>query len=404
MKNKFQDLTYTCAIMLLLFTSVHLNAQTDAKTSYFNSDGSVYVSNPGYPKFNWNSTPMYYMFGDIERVLTPEEVSYIAARTDFICIEKSHGLKVYGASELGAKHEIAAFKKEKPEIKALFYFNSAYAWPFSSYSKNFTPEQINNHPDLKAFLLKDPETGALAYRDHYIQLVYFFDVLNPDFRKWWVDTVAKGVEESGADGAFIDQMHGFDYLREDKSAEVAKAQGELMAALKNKLGPDKIVLGNNAAEVEAVFPSADAFMFEHAGQEFTTKEVLLKEWDQMLKIAKAGKISIYRFGAKTTGTALAKADKKTKQAAMPKLSQDQVTFYQACYLIGAQPYAYFQYNWSWNLADGNLVNYPELSKPLGAPKGAYKRVTPVGWEFTREFEHASVWLDTENRKAKITWK
>jgi hypothetical protein len=43
-------------------------------------------------------------------------------------------------------------------------------------------------------------------------------------------------------------------------------------------------------------------------------------------------------------------------------------------------------------------------KPLGAPKEAYKRVNPEGWEFTREFEHASVWVDTEKREAKINWR
>ena len=60
--------------------------------------------------------------------------------------------------------------------------------------------------------------------------------------------------------------------------------------------------------------------------------------------------------------------------------------------------------WGWDLSDGSLYDYPELHKPLGAPKGAYIRTDPNGWEFTREFEHASVWLDTEKGKAKISWK
>ena len=68
-----------------------------------------------------------------------------------------------------------------------------------------------------------------------------------------------------------------------------------------------------------------------------------------------------------------------------------------------QPYSYFMYSWGWALADGALVDYPELQKPLGAPKGAYNRTSPNGWEFTREFEHANVWINTESRKAKITW-
>lgn len=89
---------------------------------------------------------------------------------------------------------------------------------------------------------------------------------------------------------------------------------------------------------------------------------------------------------------------------MAALAKERLEYYLACYLIGAQPYSYFQYGWGWNLADGSLYDYPELRKPLGAPKGPYQRTNPDGWEFTREFEHAHVWVDTEKGQAKITWQ
>jgi hypothetical protein len=89
---------------------------------------------------------------------------------------------------------------------------------------------------------------------------------------------------------------------------------------------------------------------------------------------------------------------------MAKLAKQRVEFYLACYLIGAQPYSYFQYGWGWTLASGSLHDYPELHRPLGAPKGAYQRSSAKSWQFTREFEYASVWVDTENRQAKITWR
>jgi hypothetical protein len=144
-------------------------------------------------------------------------------------------------------------------------------------------------------------------------------------------------------------------------------------------------------------------MFEHYNNAVMSKESLLKDWEDMLRISKAGKMSIYRFGAKGKG----KTDitiGATNTDGIEQKSKDQLEYYLACYLIGAQPYSYFQWNWGWNLEDGNLIDYPELNKPLGSPKEAYKRVNPEGWIFTREFEHASVWLDTETRKAKITWK
>jgi len=73
------------------------------------SDGSHFKPKDHYPKFSWDTTPMYFMFGDTHRLLSPQEVDSIAARTDFLCIEKSHGRKPLGAAELGAKHEVAAF-------------------------------------------------------------------------------------------------------------------------------------------------------------------------------------------------------------------------------------------------------------------------------------------------------
>ncbi|MDO5968344.1 putative glycoside hydrolase [Flavivirga aquimarina] len=369
------------------------------------SDGSYFENKHFYPKFNWKTTPMYYMFGDSNRVLTPQEIEHIAERTNFICIEKSHGLRQLGAAELGAKHDVAAFKKVKPDIKVLFYFNSAYAWPFTSYNKAFTRENIEEHPELKKFLIIDSETKELEHRRN----TFFFDVLNPEFRDWWVNTVAKGVEFSGADGAFIDQMHGFAWLRKDKSKEVEQAMGDMMAALKTKLGPNKILLGNNAHDkiAQYVFPVIDANMFEHYKNALLSKESLLKDWENMLRIAKAGKISIFRIGVESDSKAQEEKDYyrgRLRNKRLAELSKEKLEYYHACYLIGAQPYSYFQYGWGWQLAHGSLLDYPELQKPLGSPKGAYTRTSPNAWEFTREYEHAKVWVNTETRESKINWK
>jgi len=376
------------------------------KRSFLNSDGSRFVSKARYPKFSWDSTPLYYMFGDGQRVLHPEEVEFIAKRADFLCIEKSHGSRQLGAAELGAKHEAAAFKELKPDMKVLFYFNAARAWPFTSYSKHFRPETIDDHPELNKLLLVNPETGQLERQGS----TYCFDVLKPEMRQWWVDTVAKGVAESGCDGAFIDQMHGYAWLRPDKSNEVEKAMGQLMAALKEAMGPDKILLANNAHQAIAkhVFPVMDACMFEHYRPELLTKEALLRDWDDMLHIAKAGKMSIFRIGVESdrsqSGRQAQRISRADRAKHMAALAKERLEYYLACYLIGAQPYSYFQYGWGWNLADGSLYDYPELRKPLGAPKGPYQRTNPDGWEFTREFEHAHVWVDTEKGQAKITWQ
>ncbi|MGS0527238.1 putative glycoside hydrolase [Zobellia nedashkovskayae] len=406
MKNKIKfqakSIKALCTIYGLFLVCLHSSGQE--QSSLLISDGSDFKAQSYFPKFSWETTPMYYHFGDIDRILEPEEVKFISDRTDFICMEKSHAYNLLGDQVLGTKHEVEAFHEVKPEIKVLFYYNSYVAWPFPRFNKEFTPDGIAKNEELTKFLACDPKTGKLLEKTRGPAFSYYFDAMNPEFREWWVQSAVEGIKISGADGIFIDRMNvdvNANYPVDDLTA-LAEAKGKMMAALREQMGPDKILVGNNAATTKEVFPYCDAFMFEHYNASVTNKENLLKEWGVMERVAKAGKISIYRFGAKgkgkndiTTGA--------TKTDGIEKRSQDQLEFHQACYLIGAQPYSYFQWNWGWNLEDGNLVDYPSLQKPLGKPKGAFKRVNPEGWEFTREFEHASVWVDTEARKAKITW-
>ena len=391
-------------VVLLVFVSIlNLSSRVTAQEvsaslgpeSLRNSDGSQFVPQDFFPKFSWDTVPTYYMFGNQNKLLTGKQVRFIAERTNFLCIEKSHGMKPLGAAELGAKHEAAAFKKINPDMKVLFYFNAAYAWPYTSYNKDFTKERIDDAPDLKKYLIPHPKTGQLAEQFG----AFCFDVLNPDFRDWWVKTVTKGVHESGCDGAFVDQMHGSVKLRKSKGLGIQKAMGEMMADLKTSLGADKILLANNAYSEDAkhVYPVSDAIMFENYANVKSSKESLLSEWAQMRRNAKKGKISVFRLGVEGTG-------RKNIKPNMPELAKEKVEFALACYLIGAQPYSYFLYSWGWKVASGALVDYPEFHRPLGPPQGRAKRTTPDGWEFTRDFEHASVWVNTETREAKITWR
>ncbi len=380
---------------ILLPADAKIPSRHAASRTLWISDGSLFKPKNFYPEFSWETTPRYFMFGDKNRLLTPEQVEFIAGQTDFICIEKSHGLKPLGAAELGTKHEAKAFKQVNPDMKVLFYFNAAYAWNYTAYNEGFTRENVEENPQLKKYLVTHPKTGKLV--DRYGALCY--DVLNPDFRKWWVNTVAKGVKETGCDGAFIDQMHGNVDYRKDKKDEIEKAMGKMMKALKYKIGRNKILLANNAYGESSryVYPVSDAIMFENYARVKSGKESLLSEWDHMLQQARDGKISVFRLGVEGTW-------RGHMQPNMRELSQKKAEFALACYLIGAQPYSYFLYSWGWKLATGPLVDYPEFKKPLGPPKGAYQRTTPEGWEFTREFEHARVWVNTETREARITWQ
>lgn len=345
------------------------------------------------PAFSWDTVPIYQMFGDGARLLNDAELGSIAASSDFLCIEKSHGFKELGCAKLGAAREIARFKKIDRKTSCLFYYNSAYAYPFTTDSQVFGAKVVEE--PFRSFLLLDPQTGEPMRRGR----VPLFDVLQPGFRSWWAESVGKGVRESGADGLFVDQMHGFAFHRRQQKSEVDAAQAEMMRMAKKAIGPEKILLLNNGAHIPALFEIGDAFMFEHYKADQLTKEAIVADWDLMKKISAAGKIAVWRIGVEV------ETEGKTDPGAADseKLARERLPYHLAVFLIGARPYSYFQYGWGWTLQDGALVDFPEFSKPLGAPKGEATRPDPAAWTFTREFERASVRVDLESGRAEILW-
>lgn len=97
-----------------------------------------------------------------------------------------------------------------------------------------------------------------------------------------------------------------------------------------------------------------------------------------------------------------------RQAASDALVQSLAPF-----LIVANEHVFLQYAWFYEMQDGNIPCptgiecgmpsewYPEYGKPLGPPKGP---AVNNGYIWTREFTHASVYVDARSRYAsKIIW-
>ena len=89
---KQQNIFFLLSALLIsipsLLTAIEDRSSSSAEASLIISDGSRFEPKDSYPEFSWEVTPQYFMFGDTERVLVPDEVRSIAARTGFICIEK----------------------------------------------------------------------------------------------------------------------------------------------------------------------------------------------------------------------------------------------------------------------------------------------------------------------------
>ncbi len=393
--------TFSLIVLLLLLAAV-AGAQSPSGdgTSPITASRDASKGWPSYfPPFSWERVPLYQQCDAADHLFTDAEVAKIASESDFICIEKTHGIKVLGAADLGTKHEIPRFKALNPHLKCLFYFNSAYAYPFTTYSQMFRYEAVNG--SYKSFLLSDPKTGELYHRGD----VYFFDVLNPSFEmvgRYGGQVCAGnqcGRPVCGPDARLCPPPSG-------KAKEVAQAQAELMRMAKEAIGPDKMLLLNNGAHIPALFEVGDAFMFEHYDPKLLTKEAIVKDWGLLKKISQAGKISVWRIGMEIEHPDIAQANRNTESAnaAYEALAKKELPFHLAVFLIGAQPNSYLQYGWGWVLKSGPLAEYPEFKNKLGKPLGDYTRANPDGWIFQRKFEHASVWVDLNQREGRIEWK
>ena len=115
-------------------------------------------------------------------------------------------------------------------------------------------------------------------------------------------------------------------------------------------------------------------------------------------------------GMDTGPTHVPESASACRQAAADRLVESLAPF-----LIVAAPNVFFGYGWFYNLEDGYIPCktgvqcgmpeqwFPEYSRPLGTPRGAAQTdVTRTIW--TREFEHASVFVNLTNRAAsRIEW-
>jgi len=75
----------------------------------------------------------------------------------------------------------------------------------------------------------------------------------------------------------------------------------------------------------------------------------------------------------------------------------------AIFLICAQEHSYFDLKDSYDAKTSKtwMTHPPEFDRPLGAPNGPAVR---NGYTYTREFAHASVWLDIEKQTGAMDWK
>ena len=360
-----------------------------------------FSQNPdAYPNFSWDKVPVAFHFGKKKNLLTNAEAQFIASKTNFVVLEKAHGFPTYKYSEEAILEDAKKLKTYNKDAKIVFYWNAFLDYPM-----------YKAHNDYEAnpqWWLKTKE-GELDLKNGKIKR---YDLSNNEVREWWVDVAEENISNQDIDGVFFDALiqvlapSNKRLWGEEKYTAIKQGLKDLIKETRERIGKDKLIVYNGIRSTPTRntgnnFPeNTDAIMIEHFGHfNSRTKESMLLDILEMEKAGKSGKIVVFKTWpgfAWVDKNAMAKSAKEKR-----KIAENNIQFPLASFLVGAQEHSYFIYNWGYRLEMGCLEWYPELDKSLGKPLNEMQR---NGWELTRKYQHADVWVNLETKEAQINWK
>ncbi|MHC4221365.1 MAG: putative glycoside hydrolase [Planctomycetota bacterium] len=355
-----------------------------------------------YPEFSWDTVPLYFHLGK-STAYTDTEIEFIA-EFDFIALEKGTASRTHGSTEKGILAEAKRIKKINPKTKILFYWNV-----FMDYGRYDAHKVFKQHPDWS---LKDLDGNEFLVREH----IKTYDFTNPQMRDWWTDVCKEATSNEYIDGIFVDASFKVFFYNDIRNKIGAKKHDKLMAGYiammkqtREKIGPDKIMLPNL---VRAKFSDSGLGKIKYFSgsylervtvpMDMSYEEYLAKGMAAVQKAARQG----YIIAMRVEPTLIPPFRTNEEFEELPKdqrekFLRDNITYPLAVFLIVAEKYSYFNYSIGYGAEQAIWhQHYGEFEKPLGKPKGHAKK---QGWTYTRSFEHADVWLDIKNKKAKIDW-
>jgi len=348
-----------------------------------------------FPDFNWDRVPVNIHFGKRGQ-MTDAELDFIASQSEFVALEKSHGVDVHGSTERGIAETAHQLKRRNPRVKVLFYFNAFVNWPGYEASATYRPEWTLR--SMKGDVVKHPSGTPRPDPSH------------AEFRQWWSDIVARAVKNGKLDGVFADALPQSrspaltKMLGAEKQQAVVDGLRQMLELTKRKMGDGRIVLANGIRAGQHLdflaWEGIDGVMIEHFDA-FDSKapEHLKADLESMALAAAKGKFVVLKGWPGFTWM-----DQEVKEGTRQeklRLARERITFPLACFLIGAQPGCHFCYSWGYREADGGLDSYPEFQRPLGQPQA---NAVWSGLTATREFAHASVWINLSTKQARLDWK
>ena len=359
-----------------------------------------------YPEFSWDNVPLY-MHMRKSTAFTAEELKYLAG-FPVVTLEKITGSQTYGSSEKGSLEAARAIKEVNPDTKVLYYRN--VMCNYNTYEVNAGLDTIPG-----AFLADSSNGNMMLHRN--VREVY--DLSNPQLRKWWVDHCVEMSKYPEIDGIFLDgNIKALEpvFLGKEigleKKQEVADGYGVMMQDMRNRIGPDKLMVANL---IRARLPDSGlGYMqymdgsyleaIEAAANGIPRLEYLAKGIEAVQKAARDGKIICMSMGLGLAANSRDRIDDSRQKVDWGPEVMVRLEYCLAMFLICAEEYSYFLAHDGYAV-DGNkssvwLRRFPQYDKPLGPPKGP---ATMDGYIYAREFEYCSVLLDIENKTGNLEW-
>ncbi len=352
------------------------------------------AANDVLPPFNWDHVPVYAHIGKHSDDFSPEELDFLAKHFNFIAIEKGQAIRKRGDTEAGIAEASKQIKQRNPKAKVLFYWNTFLDIPEYKATRKLPDD----------WLLKDRQGNAVMVRKR----LPTYNLARADMRHWWSDTAANVVHEGYEDGIFADALPQVtatekrDLLGDEKYAALNDGLLTMLKETSRKLGPDKLIIfnglrGNDGTQFLSMTSGA---MIEHFGHfsDGDGANKMAEDLAAMRAAAKSGKIVCLKAWP---GFSWLDADMMKKpHDELVRLARERITFPLACFLVAAETNCYFCYTWGYSEVNGTFDWYPEFDKPLGPPHG---EAVQTGWTYQRKFAHATVFVDLQNKTAKIDW-
>ena len=351
------------------------------------------------PEFSWAHVPLYAHLGKTSGDFSPAEIRFLASHFALVTIEKAQALDQRGSTEAGAAAAVAALKRANPHLTVLVYWNA-----FVDYQRMYDSLRTDLPADW--FLDDGPSSAGGAP-------VQRFDSSNAAFRRWWIDTGAKLVSATGADGIFVDSIaaaagHPAQLavrLGPARAAAIVSGAKAMLSGLRQRLGNGKLVIFNGLRAMPGGWPDGGLDFLPYASGamvedfdfgQFTAPQQIAADLELIRAAEARGKIVL----VKAWPTVNPPTGSSESSPALAAGAHRDLDFPLACFLVVAERGAYFGYAWGFRAENGWFQTYDEFNRALGAPLGPAVR---HGLVFEREFQHASVRADLAAKSATIRW-